>query len=227
VPRATGASAHHAGERVAGTSGGVRNRGGAGLAQFWQTREKSVMACLPWAGTLTVWHLMTLSVAKEKRSLVALLGLMVASLATLPLLPPIAQDPSYHQFADQRTLLGIPNFWNVVSNLPFVLVGTMGLWQFGRDRARFLLFLGVFLTGFGSAYYHWNPNNGSLFWDRLPICASMAGYSFFPALRYRYYSLRFRQDIPARLIGLSPRRCMHSPNCSNSTIMQSIQSDIS
>jgi len=78
---------------------------------------------------------MTLSVAKEKRPLVALLGLMVASLATLPLLPPIAQDPSYHQFADQRTLLGIPNFWNVVSNLPFVLVGTMGLWQFGRDRA--------------------------------------------------------------------------------------------
>src|SRR5262245_31537339 len=59
-----GASAHHAGERIAGTSGGVRNRGGAGLAQFWQTREKSVMACLPWTGTLTVWHLMTLSVAK-------------------------------------------------------------------------------------------------------------------------------------------------------------------
>ena len=54
--------------------------------------------------------------AKEKRPLVALLGLMVASLATLPLLPPIAQDPSYHQFADQRTLLGISNFWNVVSN---------------------------------------------------------------------------------------------------------------
>jgi hypothetical protein len=57
----------------------------------------------------------------------ALLGLMAASLAILPLLPPIPQDPSYHQFADQRTLLGIPNFWNVVSNLPFVLVGAIGL----------------------------------------------------------------------------------------------------
>ena len=33
----------------------------------------------------------------------------------------------YHQFADQQTLLGIPNFWNVVSNLPFILVGAMGL----------------------------------------------------------------------------------------------------
>src|SRR5262245_25896996 len=113
--------------------------------------------------------LMTLIIAKGKHPLIALLGLMVASLAILPLLPPIAQDPSYHQFADQRTLLGIPNFWNVISNLPFVLVGAVGLWQFGRDRASFVLFLGIFLTGFGSAYYHWNPNNDTLFWDRLPM----------------------------------------------------------
>jgi len=112
---------------------------------------------------------MTLGIAKEKRPLFALLGLMVVSLAILPLLPPIAQDPSYHQFADQRTLLGIPNFWNVISNLPFVVVGAIGLWQFRRDRASFVLFLGIFLTGFGSAYYHWDPNNDTLFWDRLPM----------------------------------------------------------
>ena len=112
---------------------------------------------------------MILSIAKGNRPLVAVLGLMVASLAILPLLPPIPQDPSYHDFADQRTLLGIPHFWNVVSNLPFVLVGAAGLWQFARDRAIFVLFLGVFLTGFGSAYYHWNPNNDTLFWDRLPM----------------------------------------------------------
>jgi len=127
------------------------------------------MACLPWPRTPAVRHLMTLSIAKGKNSLVALLGLMAASLAILPLLPPIPQDPSYHQFADQRTLLGIPHFWNVVSNLPFVLVGAMGLWQFGRDRASFVLFLGVFLTGFGSTYYHWDPNDDTLFWDRLPM----------------------------------------------------------
>jgi Ceramidase len=112
---------------------------------------------------------MTPSIAKGKHPLLALLGLMAASLAILPLLPPIPQDPSYHQFADQRTLLGIPHFWNVVSNLPFVLVGAIGLWQFGRDRANFVLFLGVFLTGFGSAYYHWDPNDDTLFWDRLPM----------------------------------------------------------
>jgi len=105
---------------------------------------------------------MTLSIAKGKHPLAAFLSVMAASLAILALLPPIPQDPSYHQFADQRTLLGIPNFWNVISNLPFVLVGAVGLWQFGRDRASFVLFLGVFLTGFGSAYYHWDPSNDTM-----------------------------------------------------------------
>jgi hypothetical protein len=32
-----------------------------------------------------------------------------------------------------------------------------------------VLFLGIFLTGFGSSYYHWNPNDDTLFWDRLPM----------------------------------------------------------
>jgi hypothetical protein len=40
----------------------------------------------------------------------ALLGLAAASLAGLLLLPPILQDQSYHQFADQRTFFGVRNF---------------------------------------------------------------------------------------------------------------------
>ena len=32
-----------------------------------------------------------------------------------------------------------------------------------------MFFLGVFLTGFSSSYYHWNPNDAGLFWDRLPM----------------------------------------------------------
>ena len=54
------------------------------------------------------------------------LCLMAASLAGLLLLSPIPQDQGYHHFADQRTLLGIPNFWNVISNLPFIAVGAAG-----------------------------------------------------------------------------------------------------
>jgi hypothetical protein len=95
--------------------------------------------------------------------------LTVASLSGLLLLPPIAQDLSYHQFADQRTLLGMPNFWNVVSNVPFIAVGAVGLRRFHHDPATIMLFLGILLTGFGSSYYHWNPNDGTLFWDRLPM----------------------------------------------------------
>jgi Ceramidase len=100
---------------------------------------------------------------------VLLIAVTVASLVGLLLLPPIPQDQSYHHFADQRTLLGIPNFWNVVSNIPFIAIGAAGLWQFGRRSATILLFLGILMTGFGSAYYHLEPNDKTLFWDRLPM----------------------------------------------------------
>jgi hypothetical protein len=63
---------------------------------------------------------------------------------------------------------GVPNFWNVVSNLPFIGVGAVGLRQFHRDPAVFVIFLGIFLTGVGSSYYHWDPSDRTLFWDRLP-----------------------------------------------------------
>jgi Ceramidase len=110
--------------------------------------------------------------AIEEPRILALLGLTVASLAGLLLLPPIAQDQSYHQFADQRTLLGTPNFWNVVSNFPFIAIGAAGLRQFRRDPATIVLFVGILLTGFGSSYYHLDPNNRTLFWDRLPMAIS-------------------------------------------------------
>ena len=112
---------------------------------------------------------MTLSIAKGKHPLVALLSLMAASLAILPLLPPILQDQDYHQFADVRALLGIPNVWNVVSNLPFIVVGAAGLAQCRDDASTVAIFLGIFLTGLGSSYYHWSPDDGTLFWDRLPM----------------------------------------------------------
>ena len=46
--------------------------------------------------------------------------------AVIFLQAPIPQDPAYHQFADLRTLLGIPHCLNVISNLPFLLVGLWG-----------------------------------------------------------------------------------------------------
>jgi hypothetical protein len=47
------------------------------------------------------------------------LAVGIAVLGVVLFLPPIRQDLSYHSFADQREFRAIPNFWNVVSNLPF------------------------------------------------------------------------------------------------------------
>src|SRR5215471_10083291 len=117
---------------------------------------------------------MTVSGVKRNRPILIFSGLAVASLAGLLLLPSIPQDQGYHQFADQRTIFGIPNFWNVVSNLPFLVVGAAGLRRFRGDLATVVFFLGVFLTGIGSSYYHWDPNDPTLFWDRLPMTMSFA-----------------------------------------------------
>ena len=114
------------------------------------------------------------TILKKTPPVVTFSGLIIASLAGLLLLAPIPQDQNYHQFVDQRTIFGIPNFWNVVSNVPFLLVGAAGLRQFSRDAATVIFFLGVFLTGIGSSYYHWDPHDGTLFWDRLPMTLSFA-----------------------------------------------------
>src|SRR5262249_60185116 len=79
---------------------------------------------------------------------------------------------NFYEFADQSTLFRIPDFWNVVSNIPFIVVGAMGLWLLRLGAAIGVLFLGVLLTGFGSAYYHLDPDDGTLFWDRLPMAVT-------------------------------------------------------
>ena len=100
-------------------------------------------------------------------------------------LQPIHQDPAYHRFADARAWLGVPNAWNVWSNLPFVIVGLAALQWLARQpvphrKMWAVFFIGITLTGFGSAYYHWNPNNDTLVWDRLPMTISFM--AFFAAL---------------------------------------------
>jgi hypothetical protein len=112
--------------------------------------------------------------AKSNQPLRILTGLVAASLFGILLLPAIPQDQAYHAFADQRTLLGIPNFWSVVSNIPFLVVGAVGLARGSKDPAMIVLFLGFLLTGIGSSYYHWEPSNATLFWDRLPMTLAFA-----------------------------------------------------
>ena len=117
---------------------------------------------------------MTRGSIREDLPILVFSSLTAASLAGLLLLPALPQDQSYHLFADCRTVAGIPNFWNVVSNIPFIAIGAAGLWRFRDGPATIILFLGFFLTGIGSSYYHWHPNDATLFWDRLPMTLSFA-----------------------------------------------------
>jgi hypothetical protein len=115
-----------------------------------------------------------------------LLGIVTAALALAAVLVPAMPQPlSYHVFADCRAFWAIPNFFNVISNLPFLVGGAMGLALIWNGRGRFIdereqlpylvFFVGAFLTCFGSAYYHAAPDNPRLVWDRLPMTLGFAG----------------------------------------------------
>ena len=80
----------------------------------------------------------------------------------LSLLSAIHQDASYHLFADPAGSL--------LSNLAFALAGALGLRQWSPlNPRRRLAFGGCLLVALGSAWYHANPCDSSLLWDRLPM----------------------------------------------------------
>lgn len=98
---------------------------------------------------------------------------------------PIAQLADYHAFSDQTVVLGVPHFADVLSNLGFALLAVWGWVQLAPNRrhsaiahgwAGYRLFLiGLFLTSIGSSYYHLDPDNVRLVWDRLPIALACGG----------------------------------------------------
>jgi Ceramidase len=108
--------------------------------------------------------------------------LLLAFAITLAL-HPIPQPAWYHNFADTRTMLGVPHALDVLSNLPFIAVGLAGLYVALRNKtqtseqrwALATLFAGLFLVGLGSGYYHLAPDNQRLLWDRLPMTIAMGG----------------------------------------------------
>ena len=142
------------------------------------------------------------------------LVVIIATAATVGLLTqhPIPQNPDYHLFRDTRTIGGIPNFWNVVSNLPFLLVGTLGILRLhpsGRLKvitpaktAYFTFFLSIGGVALGSGYYHLWPSNQTLFWDRLPI--AMASMALFSIVISEFISVRLGKALlwPLLLCGI-------------------------
>ncbi len=142
-----------------------------------------------------------------------LIGVTLLFIIVLLLVGPIKQDSSFHLFADSRSFADTPNFMNIVSNLPFIMVGFSGVRLLARapliatDAAvktiYLLFFVGVALTGFGSMYYHYAPDNSRLLWDRLPMTVTFM--AFFCAIIGECISplIAWRLVLPLLTFGLA------------------------
>lgn len=111
-----------------------------------------------------------------------LLYFSFAALITIFFIPAFGQDDTYHQFADSRRFLSISNFLNVLSNLPFLVIGIAGvIWTCLKEKTEIkihllVFFIGILFTGLGSSYYHYTPNTATLVWDRLPMSISFMAF---------------------------------------------------
>ena len=129
----------------------------------------------------------TLSYLRRSFSRTDAIGLAVILLAILvwAMLPAIPQNPSYHQFADQRQWFRVPHAADTLSNIAFALVGFVGLVRLASRRllrfspateaGMWCIALGLVCTAMGSAWYHLDPTNATLVWDRLPMTLVFAG----------------------------------------------------
>lgn len=114
---------------------------------------------------------------------------LLAAIAALVLLawlgPALAQPADHHHFADARALWGIPCALDVLSNLPFALLGLAGLgWLVAARGARpglattccaALFFGGLVVTAGASSWYHLRPDDAGLAIDRLGMVLAFAG----------------------------------------------------
>jgi len=147
----------------------------------------------------------------SKSEISFLSGLIILILLAI-FLPSIEQNQNYHNFADQRTLFGIRNAFDTLSNLAFIIVGALGLVNFYNNRyikisnsfsvLLNLFFIAIILTGLGSSYYHQNPNDFTLVFDRLAM--SLVFAVVLAMLAYLKISPRFGLHTLAELLILAP-----------------------
>lgn len=165
----------------------------------------------------TIWDERGTDIGMTPKVLV-LLAIALAAACWVAFAPPLTQPQAYHHFADGRSLLGVANAADTLSNAAFLLVGVMGLVFLWRERAtgvsgRFaspremrpywVFFAGVTLTCIGSGYYHLAPDDARLVWDRLPM--TIAFMSLVAAMVTERVSVRWGNILlsPLVLAGLA------------------------
>ena len=126
-----------------------------------------------------------MKVAINPRIFLLLLSLVLTTLVFI-LVPPVSQDLKYHNFVDQIRFVGIPHFWNVVTNIPFLVIGIIGFFKIQKQeltgilpelfKAYLAFFMGLVLIGLGSGYYHLNPSNSTLVGDRMAITITFMSF---------------------------------------------------
>ena len=112
--------------------------------------------------------------------------ILLISILVMINISPIPQPLEYHNFADQRQILSISNFWNVISNLPFIIISYFAVtnllntgtlkYPAALHSSYLIFFLSIGAVGIGSAYYHLQPSNETLFWDRLPMTVGFMAF---------------------------------------------------
>jgi hypothetical protein len=143
------------------------------------------------------------------------IALVLLSLIALWLTPRIPLPAGYHDFTDQRPILNVPNGFDVLSNLPFVIVGIFGLIWLSRrssdaafvdrrERLPYLVFFaGVALTGPGSLWYHLAPGNDRLSWDLLPMSCCFMSIVVALIMECISVNIGFGMFVPLLLLGLA------------------------
>ncbi len=139
--------------------------------------------------------------------------IIIAAIITTLLLPAIPQDVHYHNFSDQRSLLGIANCLNVISNIPYLLVGVAGIYTL-MTKPRIVMnpslkymyitfFAVVALVSLGSGYYHLNPSNSTLLWDRLPMALAFMAFFSIVVAEFVNEGLARKLFLPLIMAGIT------------------------
>jgi hypothetical protein len=147
--------------------------------------------------------------------LAVITALSLAAFIFLFLSPRMPIGTDYHVFADHRTMVGIPHVGDVLSNIPFFVVGLWGLFWLGgkksqaafldgRERIPYLVFFaGVMLTGIGSFWYHMAPSDARLPWDLLPMTCSFTSMVVVTYMERVHVRDGFLALLPVLLLGIS------------------------